>query len=269
MSRSRSYVYTYNNYTQEDEDRLQLIPCAYHVYGREVAPSTGTPHLQGFIYFRLQKSFSAVRKILGSCHIEVCVDLGRAIQYAKKDGNFWENGTPPKTPKEKGEAGKQVYEAAWELAKQGRIEEISEPLRTRFFNTYKRIQAEYQVQPPSQPELDFHWYYGPSGAGKSLKARQDNPSHFLKLPNKWWDGYKGQPCVIIDEWSPSHSVLADHLKRWADHHPFAAEIKGGTVCIRPPRIIITSNYSIDECFPGEENAPLRRRFKTTHFNKLH
>lgn len=100
-----------------------------------------------------------------------------------------------------------------------------------------------------------------------MTARQDNPGAYIKNTNKWWDGYVDQACVIIDEWNPElEKYLADHLKRWADHHPFSAEIKGGTMCIRPSRIIITSNFTLEECFALPQNLePIKRRFKVREF----
>lgn len=265
MKRTRAYVYTLNNPTEADEAAVVSVPSVYHVYGRETAPTTGTPHLQGFIYFAAGKTPSAVSRLLPRCHIEVARDIQAAILYCKKDGDFWESGTPPMSQKRKGEVEQERYEEAWQLAKKGRFEEIPADIRLRHISALLRVHALFQEVPASQEVLDFHWWYGPSGSGKSRHARQENPEAYLKLPNKWWDGYQGQDCVIIDEWSPSHSVLADHLKRWADHHPFAAEVKGGTICIRPPRIIITSNYTMDECFPDQENEPLKRRFKIKEF----
>lgn len=85
--------------------------------------------------------------------------------------------------------------------------------------------------------------------------------------NKWWDGYKPGQTVIIDEWDPEVSkYLASHLKRWADHHPFCAEVKGGTRVLRPPKLIITSNYTIEECFQeARDREPLMRRFTQVRF----
>ena len=50
---------------------------------------------------------------------------------------------------------------------------------------------------------------------------------------------------------------------------FSAEVKGGSMCIRPRRIIITSNYSLEQCF-GDPAVlePLRRRFKVKHFSAV-
>lgn len=262
MSRSRSYVYTLNNYTPEEELYLQQeLECLYMVYGREKGESQ-TPHLQGFVYFGNARSFTAVCKLLPRAHVEICKSVGDAIQYCRKDGDVFEKGKEPMKPAEKGQLEKVRYKRAWDLAKEGRIEEVDSDILIRHYNTLKRIKSDYQEQPLSQAELSFYWYWGPSGSGKSKRAREEYPVHYLKMPNKWWDGYKDQPCVIIDEWSPNHEVLADHLKRWADHHPFAAESKGSTICIRPGVIIITSNYSMQECFSKNEDLqPLRRRFK--------
>lgn len=48
-----AYVFTVNNYTNEDELAYQACigtrGITYVIYGREIAPSTGTPHLQGYL----------------------------------------------------------------------------------------------------------------------------------------------------------------------------------------------------------------------------
>lgn len=267
MARSRAYVFTINNWTEEDEAQVAMCGAQYTVYGKEKGDS-GTPHLQGYMYFKSARTLKSISKKLPRAHLEVRKGSHeQARDYCKKDGDFIEFGEEPMSQKKKGEAGKRVYEEAFELAKQGRIEEIEEPLRTRFYQTYKRIRKDYQVVPESMSELEHEWYWGATGTGKSRKAREENPGHYLKNPNKWWDGYVDQEVVIIDEWSPDHECLGAHLKQWCDHHPFAAESKGGALCIRPRKIIVTSNYSLEECFTKEQDlAPLRRRFKVTHFN---
>ena len=158
------------------------------------------------------------------------------------------------------------YQAAWESAKLGDLEAIPADIRIRHLGSLQKIGQMYQQAPPAVDVLDFWWFQGPSGSGKSKTARAENPDLYLKLPTKWWDGYVDQECVLIDEWEPHHSVLGSHLKRWADHHAFAAEKKGSSVAIRPKKLIVTSNFTIEECFsePGVQ-APLLRRFTIRNF----
>jgi len=266
--RARGYCYTLNNYSPEELTALKAIDCKYQCIGYETGEK-GTPHVQGYLYYKNKKSLKQVKKDIPRAHLEQQLgSFEQAIEYCKKGGSYEELGVAPISQKKNGENEKKRYERAWELAKEGNIEEIDADIRMRLYGTIKRIKEDYQKDPGSMPEIDFWWYYGDSGTGKSRKAREENPGAYIKNPNKWWDGYVDQECVIIDEWSPCHEVLANHLKKWADHHSFNAERKGGHMCIRPKKIIITSNYSIDECFTAEQDAaPIKRRFKVLHFNK--
>ena len=121
-------------------------------------------------------------------------------------------------------------------------------------------------QPASINTLQNEWIYGPTGVGKSRSVRDSHPVHYPKARNKWWDGYKGEEVIVIDEVSPADAEwIAPMLKVWADHYPFIAEMKGRSVQIRPKHVIVTSNYSMEEIFkdPGDLE-PMKRRFKQIH-----
>lgn len=105
------------------------------------------------------------------------------------------------------------------------------------------------------------------GTGKSFDARRRLGEIFYSKisSNKWWDKYTGQDNVLIEDMDKSHSYQAYYLKIWADKYAFPVEIKNGADLIRPKVIIVTSNYSIRECFPAKEDyEPLERRFKVIH-----
>lgn len=93
---STRWCYTLNNYTPEDEQRLQSIECKYHIYGRERGQS-GTSHLQGFVVFRSRKRFNSAKSILGNqVHLEVARGTSeQAADYCRKDGDIFERGSPP------------------------------------------------------------------------------------------------------------------------------------------------------------------------------
>jgi hypothetical protein len=271
MERYRAFTFTLNNYSDTEQAEIRSLSYQYLVYGREVGEK-GTPHLQGYIYFKNAKTLGACIKYMPKrSHIEIAIsDTAHNHKYCTKDGDFEEHGTRPMTAKEKGEMEVARYKRTWDLAKSGDFEEIDPDIRVRLYGTIKRIRFDYLPLPTSQVKMDFHWWYGPSGTCKSRTALRDNPDAYLKLKNKWWDGYTSQPCVIIEEWSPDEvPQLHQMLKKWCDHHPFAAEIKGGLTNLRPPKIIILSNYTMLACFGYDTEGvykPLKRRLKVREFS---
>lgn len=273
MKRARGWVFTLNNYTDEDETRLTGPPPdhKYVIWGYETA-ATGTPHLQGAVWFKSVKSAQQVKAYVGErAHVEIVRGTPtQAIDYCKKEGHYFEIGQAPQDPSAQGQKEKQRWADALSLARSGDMDGLAEQhpdIFWRYYNTAKRIRLDSLPAPKPLDVLDNYWYYGETGTGKSRRARDENPGYYLKNINKWWDGYVDQPCVIIEEWSPSVVLgLQQKLKEWADHHPFSAEVKGGTTVLRPPKIIVTSNYRIDECFLDPAILqPLKRRFKIVNF----
>lgn len=110
-------------------------------------------------------------------------------------------------------------------------------------------------------ELLNEWHYGATGTGKSRTVRTQYPDAFIKGNNIWWCGYRAEETVTIEEMGPKQ-IAGHHIKIWSDHYPFKAETKGSQMLIRPKRIVVTSNYSIRECYPEPQDyEPLERRFK--------
>lgn len=264
--RLTGWCFTLNNYASHELEAIKAIDCKYLVIGFEVG-ECGTPHLQGYIHFKTNQRFAYVKRVLGSrCHIEPA--MGTVLQnfeYCTKDGNFWEKGERPLT---KGEASKKAWANILEHAKSGDHEWLE--------NNYPRVwvQLSHKLQSLQQPEttildgeLEHEWWVGPTGTGKSRTLWELYPKHFQKDTNKWWCGYRYQPVVAIEEWSPKNECTGSFLKIWADRYPFTGQIKGGSLeRIRPQKLIILSNYEIHDCFPDTRDShPLLRRFKVLRF----
>lgn len=262
----RGWVYTFNNYTDEDVARLKQIPCIYHVFGYETS-STGTPHLQGYIYFKNPRAFGGVKRDMGK---EVHLEPQRgshqeAADYCKKDGDYWSCGTLPVDQTVKGQMERERWQEAVRLAEEKRIDEVDANIRLRYIRNLERIEKRARMKPQDLEEKDFYgiWIWGPTGTGKSHEVSQlPREKVYKKDINKWWCGYDDQPIIWIDEINPeTQAWMGRFMKIWADRYTFNAEYKGGTMLIRPEWVIVTSNYDLDECFLHTDLEPIKRRFK--------
>lgn len=277
-SRRRNYFWTLNNYTASEEQHIMSLDCKYMLFGREVGAS-GTPHLQGMTYLRDNKTLSAFKAWMGTTrlHVEPTMDIPAAIAYCKKgsgtpadpiEPDFFERGTPPMSQAEKGKAEQDRWETTLELAKRGKFDEIEAQLQiTQCRNLeyiHNRVLRERVLEDTPHKML---WFHGKTGTGKSRKARHDFPNAYLKMCNKWWDGYKGEDCVIIEEISLQHAQLIHHIKIWLDRYPFPAETKGLVGKIRPKVIVVCSNYTPREIWPlPSDYEPVERRCTLWDFN---
>lgn len=97
------WCFTLNNYTHEDIVKLNALASSvdYLVFGKETAPTTGTPHLQGYVAFSVNKRLQAAKRALSDnsgIHLERKAFNSthqQAADYCKKDGDFEEFGVIP------------------------------------------------------------------------------------------------------------------------------------------------------------------------------
>jgi len=263
MSRSRNYVFTWPNYPADFVDTLDSLLSKYIIAGRELAPTTLLPHLQGFIVFTHAKSVRAARALLPGCHVEVARGSpAQCIAYSsKEDTDPYTRGTPPLSQEEKGQKEKERYEEAWRLAKLGEIEAIAPDIRLRLYSTIKRIATDYMPRAVPLATTCGIWIFGESGTGKTRSVLDAYPDAYPKPRSMWWDGYQHQPIVLLDDVDKFDVKLGGALKHWADHYPFIAEIKGGSLQIRPSKFVVTSQYRIEDIWQDQATVDaLLRRF---------
>lgn len=97
--RSRAWIFTCNNYSDEDFERFAgYTKKRYLCVGKETAPSTGTRHLQGYVYFDNAVRRATLLADLPQSHWEIARGTPeQCIAYCSKDGDFFEWGVKPVT----------------------------------------------------------------------------------------------------------------------------------------------------------------------------
>ncbi len=271
----RAWCFTLNNWTEDEEDLVtkwvDTSHATYVIVGHEEG-ATGTPHLQGFVQWTARRRLGFCRERLPRAHWELsrAKDLHDAAEYCKKDGDWDAYGDLSLGGADNvGGARKRAYDA---YVTGGAVAcEEAEPLVWAYqgHNLKKNVVRE----PPARPTVTALWIHGPSGTGKTRAAWQPwlepvedqdaGARPYCKLPTvKWWDGYRGQTAVIIDDVCP-HGIGIQHLLAWCDKYPCHIETKGGYEPLMATNFIVTSNFLPEEVFPDakqESIIALRRRF---------
>lgn len=274
-----TFTFNYGLDGQPDQDeaettirRIYTDLGRYVVFGREEAPTSGQPHLQGYLQVQSPVRRSELSRYDRRVHWEKAVaDELINREYCLKiiDGvqhnlDFEEWGTPVAT-----HAGIRE-QCRWTLARNaamsGDLDAIPDQIFVQHYSSIRAIARDHLSLPSDATDVTGVWYYGPSGCGKSRSARQDygtDPKQlYLKPLNKWWDGYRGQPYVLLEDFGKEHSCLGYHLKIWADRYAFPAEIKSSTISLRPQTIVVTSQYHPREVFLDAETLEaILRRFR--------
>jgi len=274
-TRARAYCYTLNNWSKEEWDKVQLLG-DYGCVAPEFAPTTGTPHLQGYFYFQNKKTFSALKKQLPRARFKCC------------DGNAEQNRTYIFGPYEKDGKVKPFNPEAieWgEMPKQGKrtdldeiknqilagkkVDEIAieEPFTYHLYGrTLSKLEDLYLRKKFRTEMTKGIWYHGKTGVGKSHKAFEDfTPETHYVVPNDggWWDGYTQQETVIINDFRGE--IAYNQLLQMVDKWPYSVKRRGREpMPFTSKKVIITSSLPPAEVYKrrNEEDSldQLSRRF---------
>lgn len=273
MSRGTNFLFTINNYTPEDEQLVRDIECKWIIAGKEIAPGTGTPHLQCAIVVPAATSVRALSKKLPRASIRIMDGTpGQNRLYCSKTAvgdDLYERGKCPISNAEKGNKEKRRWADAFSAVQENRLDDVPKDiLCTKLKSIEYAVQRVKQTKTPlcSLNELEHEWRYGVTGTGKSEGAREQHPGAYIKDPTKeWWDKYDFEEVVIIDDFDKYQVKQGGDMKRWLDKYPFKAQVKGGYLDIRPKKIIVTSNYHPSEIWSDEQTlGPILRRVKVIH-----
>lgn len=282
----RRLIFTCNNPTEDDLNRVKVPPrpVRFLIVGDEVGKQ-GTRHLQGFIHLEAQHVFSVVQKWMPRAHFDHAFgDDFVNDTYCSKQKEFVRIGAPYDSNAERRRGGlagaakrKADYDSYIEHAKHGRFDEIPGRDAVAYYRTWRQI---YIDNMPSQPDLDTEhtamWLVGAPGTGKTSFVRdhwEPSKCYYKASNSKWFDRFDPHihQYVVLEDIDPdSCKFVGRYLKIWTDRYAFQAEFKGGTFAcmLRPKMIIITSNYTIEQCFENAQDVEaMKRRCKVIHFER--
>lgn len=279
-----NFVFTYNNYTEDDITRICDMAVLgtkvrYIAYSREVAPTTGTNHLQGFLQMKQQFTCADVRRITGIPWVRFMKGtFEQNDDYCSKQNNLHEVG------KRVGEGGQGTRHDLTDFFEQVKAGKSDLELMEYDFKTYSKVMKSVDrfrsLNKPKrleQTKLEVFLFFGKPGTGKTeLALSQFEDSYRLPIGRGFWltPSAVGKKHIVIDEFK-SNIGLTD-LLQLLDKYPIEVERKGDHLWWCPDTIIITTNRSpwdwynyndrdferealfrrIDYCYQFKKNADL-------------
>lgn len=253
--RSRSFSFTINNYTADDIACLKAINYRYIIFGKEVGKS-GTPHLQCMVLFLNPITFMSMKKQLKRAHIEFTRNDNASMEYCKKEGDFFEDGIPPKQGQRT-----DIEEVKEILQDGGNMRDVIEKVNSYQSIKYAEIRMKYFEKARNWKPF-VEWHYGKTGTGKSKYAFDfvaDKDAYTAMSTGKWFEGYDGHEYVLIDDIRQDFMKFHE-LLRLLDRYEMRVECKGGSRQFLAKHIIITSPFHPAKLFKTDErvNQLIRR-----------
>jgi hypothetical protein len=265
MAQGRTWVFTINNYTEEDLIWVKGLEVLKITASSEIGES-GTPHIQGAVTFKRQYTLGQLKKLHGTAHWEKA-KATQDFNYCKKvDGVVIRDESNAKPGKRTDiEIIREDLEAGAD------IKQIMKKARTlggvQFAEKWFNVMGDPL---PKGTKILVHWYYGNTGTGKTRKVLEECDP-YVPLNFKWWQGYEGQDSILLDDLRPNW-CKPEELLRLLDpyRYHYQVEVKGGSRHLVATKIYITTPWHPEDFWKDFKEDPrqlLRRLESLVHFRE--
>ena len=247
---SRSWIFVINNFTEEDIEWVNALEVMKIVVSKETGKSN-TPHLQGAVTFKRAYRFAQLKKLHGAAHWELA-KASQDFNYCKKKGSAMvrdeDNGCKGKrTDLEQIRDGLEAGDSLLQVHKKAKC------LQSIYF-----AKSWFQVNEQHLPrgtKIDVYWYYGCSGVGKTKKVL-DQCKPYIPLSFKWWDGYKNEDAILLDDLRPDWCTPSQLLRLLDPYrYNYRIETKGASQPLMATKIYVTTPWHPEDFWKDVKEDP--------------
>lgn len=242
----------------------------YIIWQFESGEETHTPHFQGYVQLKVKERPTMINRVWPGAHLVVARGSPEQNrEYCTKSrtrvAGPWERGTIG--PGAGDRTDLKALGAAIMAGK--KVSEVAEDKPEAVIHYARGLKALEEIASRKAAESETRDPYtyvlwGDTGTGKTSLAHaffgesSIYTHHLVPGGHQWFDGYDGQPALIIDDftgWVPFRTLLL-----WLDRYPCRLEVKGGFTYARWRHVFITSNKPPEQWYTDESClAPLARR----------
>ncbi len=273
-----------------DWEKMAITPTfadkiQYLIVGMEAAPTTGHLHGQGYLKTIKGIRMKALKLLLNLPELHLEVKKGtvkEAIAYCEnkdpksecklKDAkDIFEYGERPK-----GQGCRSDIQVGIDILKGGGgISEIAETaphLIVKYPSGFTKLASVLlEKEVPLERPVKVYWLWGKTGTGKTHSAMyaSDDPfvMHGYQLEKGYFDNYKGQKTLIIDEFA--HQCKITYLLSLLDKWKVELNVKYASTFAKWETVFVTTNINYpDSVYPqanNEHRAALFRRITQAVF----
>jgi len=255
------------------------------VCGREVAPETGSLHLQGYLELKSKSTLGAMlKKSLfkkeKERNVSVRLEVARGtaqeniVYCSKEDPGFAQWGEFTKS--REGQGKQTHWHLARDLIKAGATNlELFEQVPQVFMPHQSKVSGWRNTVTSSERSWNTRpvIFFGPTRTGKTVKMKElateaaaalGQRPYYKTDSDKWWPKYSGESIICIEEMDGSLFTFAE-LKRFFDASPLTVQTKGGDQEFLGKICFMSTNRHPSQWYPNQgewdETNPFYMRIK--------